>query len=59
MAIHGSEDRSGHGLLDLDTVRMLHDAVSLDHLHLHNSDATSPAKKALETTERCWNGALT
>lgn len=48
MAIHGSEDRSGHGLLDLDTVRLLHDAVSLDHLHLHNSDATSPTRKQLK-----------
>lgn len=46
------EDRSGHGFLDLDTARMLHDAVFLvikdDGFRL----STSPAKKALGTAEK-------
>ena len=52
MAMRGSEDRSGHGFLDLDTARMLHDAVFLvikdDGFRL----STSPAKKALGTAEK-------
>ena len=51
MATCVSENRSGHGFLDLDTARMLHDAVSLFIKDEGFRLSTSPAKKALETAE--------